>query len=288
MKLIASGSNGDDYHWTETLMQHIGRGRVWGISMHYYTLAGTWQHKGSATQFGEDEYFKALSAGLRMEDIVNRHSAIMDRYDPRKRIALVVDEWGIWTDAEPGTNPAFLYQQNSLRDALIAASTLNIFNNHADRIRMANLAQTVNVLQALVLTDKDRMLLTPTYYVFDLYKVHQDAHSLALQLMSPDYSYGGGKIPAVNASASKDSSGAVHITLVNLDPVRRITVRARLEASSFRSVEGQVLTSGHFNDYNTFDQPGKIKPVAFHGAKKEGDGLAVDMPPMSVVALELR
>jgi alpha-N-arabinofuranosidase len=288
LKLIASGANGDDFNWTETLMQHIARGRVWGISMHYYTLAGSWQHKGSATQFGEDDYFKAMSAGLRMEDIVNRHSAIMDKYDPRKRIALVVDEWGIWTDAEPGTNPAFLYQQNSLRDALIAASTLNIFNNHADRIKMANLAQTVNVLQALVLTDKDRMLLTPTYYVFDLYKVHQDAHSLAIQLMGPDYGFGGGKIPAVNASASKDSSGAVHISLVNLDPTKKVVVKVRLGMGGLRTVEGQVLTSGRFNDYNTFDQPDKVKPVAFHGAKKEGDELAVDMPPMSVVVLEVR
>jgi alpha-N-arabinofuranosidase len=153
---------------------------------------------------------------------------------------------------------------------------------------MANLAQTVNVLQALVLTDKDRMLLTPTYYVFDLYKVHQDAHSLAIQVMCPDYSYAGGKIPAINVSASKDSSGVVHISLVNLDPVKRITVRARLGSSAFRTVEGQVLTSGHFSDYNTFEQPDKVKPVAFHGAKKEGDDLAVDMPPMSVVVLELK
>ena len=288
LKLIASGANGDDYNWTETLMQRIGRGRLWGISMHYYTLAGSWQHKGSATQFGEDEYFKAMAAGLKMEDIVDRHSAIMDKYDPRKRVSLVVDEWGIWTDAEPGTNPAFLYQQNSLRDALIAASTLNIFNNHADRIRMANLAQTVNVLQALVLTDKDRMLLTPTYYVFDLYKVHQDARSLVIQLKGPEYSHGGGTIPAVNASASRDSSGVIHISLVNLDPSKKITVRTRLASGAFRTVEGQVLTSARFNDYNTFDQPEKIKPVAFHGAKKEGDELVVDMPPMSVVTLELK
>src|ERR1700761_1490432 len=210
LKLIASGANSDDYNWTESLMKHIDRGRTWGISMHYYTIAtGEWRHKGSATAFGEDEYFKALKASLRMEEIVHGHSAIMDKYDPHKRISLVVDEWGIWTDAEPGTNPSFLYQQNSMRDALIAATTLNIFNNHADRIKMANLAQTVNVLQALILTDKDKLLLTPTYHVFDLYKVHQDARLLAIRVSSPDYSYGGEKIPAVNVSASRDSAGAV-------------------------------------------------------------------------------
>ncbi len=288
LKLIASGANGDDYNWTEVVMKNIDRGRTWGISMHYYTIAGSWQHKGSATSFGEDDYFKALSACLRMDDIVHQHSVIMDKYDPRKHISLVVDEWGIWTDAEPGTNPAFLYQQNSMRDALIAATTLNIFHNHADRVRMANLAQTVNVLQAMILTDKDKMLLTPTYHVFDLYTVFQNAHSLAIQLQSPDYSYGGGKIPAVNASAARDSNGVVHVSLVNLDPAKRVAVRANLGSVPFKTVSGRMLTSAKFNDYNSFEQPDRVKPVAFNGAKKEGNDLVVDLPPMSVVVLDLK
>ena len=200
----------------------------------------------------------------------------------------MVDEWGIWTDAEPGTNPAFLYQQNSLRDALIAASTLNIFNNHCDRVKMAALAQTVNVLQALVLTDKDRMLLTPTYYVFDMYKVHQDAHLLNLQFASPDYVYDNKKIPAVNASASRDSSGAVHISLVNVDASKRITVRANLDGISWKGVQGQILTSGKFTDINSFDQPEKVKTAVFSGARKEGGELVVDLPARSVVVLELK
>jgi alpha-N-arabinofuranosidase len=288
LKLIASGANGDDYNWTESLMKHIDLGRTWGISMHYYTLAGPWRHKGSATTFGEDEYFKALNACLRMDEIVRRHSAIMDSADPRKKMALVVDEWGIWTDAEPGTNAAFLYQQNSMRDALIAATTLNIFNNHADRIRMANLAQTVNVLQALVLTDKDRMLLTPTYHIFDLYKVFQDSRSLAIQLKSPDYSFGNGKIPAVNASAARDSSGVVHVALVNLDPGKKIEVRADMGAIGFKSVTGRVLTSAKFTDVNSFDVPDRVKPAVFSGARKEGADLVVELPAMSVVVLDLK
>jgi alpha-L-arabinofuranosidase len=288
LKLIASGANSDDYNWTEVLMKHIDLGRTWGLSMHYYTLAGPWQHKGSATTFGEDEYFKALDACLRMEEIVRRHSAIMDSYDPRKKMALVVDEWGIWTDAEPGTNPAFLYQQNSLRDALIAASTLNIFNNHADRIKMANLAQTVNVLQALVLTDKDRMLLTPTYYIFELYKVFQDSRSLAVQLKSPDYAYGNGKIPAINVSAARDSDGVVHVALVNLDPVKRLGVRADMGAIGFKSLTGRVLTSAKFADVNSFDVPDRVKPAVFTGARKDGSDLVVELPAMSVVVLDLK
>jgi alpha-N-arabinofuranosidase len=288
LKLIASGANGGDYNWTETLMKNMNLERTWGLSLHYYTLAGTWQHKGSATRFGEDDYFKAIAACLRMETIVSRHSAIMDKYDPRKRVALVVDEWGIWTDAEPGTNSSFLYQQNSLRDALIAATTLNIFNNHSDRVRMAALAQTVNVLQALILTDKDKMLLTPTYHVFDLYKVHQDAHSLAIRIKSPDYAYRGAKIPAVNASASRDSAGVVHISFVNLDPAKKITIHASLPGITYTTIQGQVLTSSKFNDINTFDEPEKIKPADFTAAKKEAGGLTVELPAMSVVVLELK
>ena len=288
LKLIASGPNGDDYHWTEVLMDKLPLSRLWGLSMHYYTVAGEWRHKGSATQFGEDTYFKAMEACLKMDEIVRKHSAIMDKYDPSKKVALVVDEWGIWTDVEPGTNPAFLYQQNSLRDALIAGTTLNIFNNHADRVRMAALAQTVNVLQSLILTDKDKMLLTPTYYVFDLYKVHQDAKSLVIQLASPDYVYGGRRIPAVNASASRDSSGAIHISLVNLDPTNKITVRAGLPGISFTRVSGQVLTSEKFTDINSFDQPGKVKPADFTGARKEGEDVVVEMPAKSIVVLELK
>src|SRR5262249_17383702 len=151
------------------------------------TLAGGWDKKGSATTFGENEYFSALKACLRMDELVTKHSTIMDQYDPEKRVALAVDEWGIWTDVEPGTNPGFLFQQNSLRDALIAATTLNIFNNHSDRVKLANLAQTVNVLQALILTDKEKMLLTPTYHVFDLYQVHHDAALIPLAVNTKDY-----------------------------------------------------------------------------------------------------
>ncbi len=200
----------------------------------------------------------------------------------------MVDEWGIWTDVEPGTNPAFLYQQNSLRDALIAGSTLNIFNNHCDRVKMAALAQTVNVLQSLILTDKDRMLLTPTYYVFDLYKVHQDARRLNLQFQSPDYVYDGKRLPAVNASASRDSNGVVHVSFVNIDAAKKIRVNAELGGISWKTVSGQVLTSAKFTDVNSFDEPGKVKTAVFDGARKEGSALVVELPPMSVVVLELK
>jgi alpha-N-arabinofuranosidase len=223
-----------------------------------------------------------------MEEIVTHNEALMDRYDPDGKIALVVDEWGIWTKVELGTNPDFLYQQNSLRDALIAATTLNIFNNHCRRVKMANLAQTVNVLQSLILTDKDKMLLTPTYHVFDLFKVHQDAQLLKVQFQSPDYIYGPDKIPAVSVSASRDSAGAVHISMVNLDPSKKITMRTVLPGINYTGVSGEVLTSPKFTDINTFDQPAKVKPGTFNGARKENGELVVELPAQSVVVLELK
>jgi len=288
LKKIASGASDLDYKWTETCMQKIPLRMMWGLSLHYYTLAGTWQHKGPGTGFSEQEYFSALQHCLFMDELVTKHSAIMDRYDPDKRVALVVDEWGILTDVEPGTNPSFLYQQNSLRDALIAASTLNIFNNHCDRVRMANLAQTINVLQALVLTDKEKMLLTPTYYVFLLYKVHQDATWLPVQVNTPDYVLADKKIPAVNVSASRDKNGVVHISLVNLDPAKKITVSINLPGINWQGQEGEILTAANFTDINTFDKPNTIVPQKFDGAKKQGSELQAELPAKSVVLITLK
>jgi alpha-N-arabinofuranosidase len=288
LKKIASGPNADDYNWTEVCMKRIPTGDLWGLSLHYYTVTGDWSHKGSATDFGEDEYFTALRKCLFMDTLIRKHSAIMDKYDPAKRVSLCVDEWGIWTDPEPGTNPAFLFQQNSLRDALIAATTLNIFNNHSDRVRMANLAQTVNVIQSLILTKGRQMVLTPTYHVFDLYKVHQDAQWLPIQLISPRYTFQGQSIPAVNASASKDKAGVIHISLVNLDPSRKITVSAAIEGQAGNTTTGLVLTSDKFTDVNTFDRPDKVHPAVFNDFQNNGGQLTVTLPPASVVVLELK
>jgi len=288
LKKIASGANSFDYNWTEVAMKNIGT-RMWGLSLHYYTVpTSNWGKKGSATQFDEKEYLTTMRNCLMMDELVTKHAAIMDKYDPQKKVAMVVDEWGVWTDVEPGTNPGFLFQQNSMRDALIAGTTLNIFNNHADRVRMANLAQTVNVLQSLVLTQKEKMILTPTYHVFDLYQVHQDATLLPIAIQSPDYTIDNVKVPAVNASASRDSSGVVHVSFVNLDPKNKITISTTLQDVDWKTVQGRMVTSPKFTDYNSFDQPGKIKPAVFNGAKKQGGQLVVALPPLSVVVLTLK
>jgi len=289
LKKIVSGASDADYNWTETCMKKIPLWQMWGIGLHYYTIpTGTWAKKGSATSFDETEYFNTMKNALFMDYLVTRHSAIMDKYDPEKKVALIVDEWGIWTDVEPGTNPGFLYQQNSLRDALVAASTLNIFNNHSERVRMANLAQTVNVLQALVLTDKEKMLLTPTYHVFDLFKVHQDAKYLPVNLKSPDYKSGDKKLPAINVSASTDSIGVTHISLVNINPSKKIETVIYLSDITAKTVGGQILTAAELTSINTFDKPGTVHIDKFTGFKKNGNVLNVTLPAKSIVVLELK
>jgi alpha-N-arabinofuranosidase len=287
LKKIAGGANGDDYHWTEVLMKNIPLREMWGLSFHYYTRDDETNDPHSATAFGEKEYFTFIKKALHIEDLINKHGAIMDKYDPKHQVAMVIDEWGIWIDPEPGTNPRWAYQQNSMRDALIAASTLNIFNNHAGRIKMANLAQTVNVIQSLILTKGDQMIKTPTYWVFDLFKVHQDAKLLPINMQSPDYTFGNDKVPAINASASIDQNGVMHITMVNLDPKNNILVTAGLPVSG-KQVAGQVLTSAKFNDVNAFEHPDKAKINDFTGVALQNNELKVTMPPLSVVLLTLK
>jgi len=291
IRKIACGPSGADYNWTEVLMAGITRGgrNYWGVDFHYYTRPpGRGTPTGSATNFTEATYFATMRNALRMEELVRGHSAIMDKYDPQKRVSLVVGEWGIWTNVEPGTNPGFLYQQNSLRDALIAGSTLNIFNNHCDRIQMAQLAQTVNVLQAVILTEKEKMILTPTYHVFDLYKVHQDAKMLPVKFASPNYVLDKESLPALNVSASQDSLGVVHISLVNIDPKNSIPISLSFNQVKWSNVTGQILTSANITDHNTFEKPETVVIKKFDGAKKQGNALNVNMPAKSVVVLELK
>lgn len=285
---IACGANGGDFNWTEVLMQQVGT-RMNGLSLHYYTIAtGNWGRKGSATKFDEDLWHSTLRRTLEMDDLIAKHSAIMDKHDARKRVGLVVDEWGTWYDVEPGTNPGFLYQQNTLRDALVAALNFHIFHKHADRVVMANIAQTINVLQAMVLTDKEKMLRTPTYWVFEMFKVHQGATNLSFELQTPDYEFGSNKMPTISASATRAASGAVHLSMANAHPTYRANLTCKLAGVAAASVSGRILTAAAMNAHNTFAEPDAVKPVAFAGAKLEGESLRVELPPKSVVVLELK
>jgi alpha-L-arabinofuranosidase len=284
---VASGANSSDYHWTEVLMRDISHNMLEGIGLHHYSVID-WKNKSSATDFTEQQYFATLKSALFMDELIKKHSAIMDKYDPQKKVALVVDEWGGWYDVEPGTNPGFLYQQNTMRDAMIAGATLNIFNNHADRVRMANLAQTINVLQAVILTNKEKIVLTPTYHVMEMYNVHQNATLLPIDLTTEDYSLGNEKLPAISASASKDSVGLVHISITNINADKAESISINIEGENFKKVSGRILTSPKPQDHNTFDDPEKVKPQIFTRASLKDNVINLTIPPFSVVVLELK
>jgi len=283
---IACGASDYDYNWTETVMKNVGR-RMDAISLHYYTVLN-WSNKGSATEFDESRFFETIAKARGIEEVLNRHITIMDRYDPNNRIGLIVDEWGTWHDVEPGTNPGFLYQQNTLRDAFVAGITLNIFNAHCDRVKMANLAQTINVLQALILTDDDQMLLTPTYHVFDMYKAHQDATLLPSDLTSEEYESGENSIPALNVSTSKSADGSINLSIVNVHPTKAMPLDCEIRGDEVSSVSGRMLTAEALNDYNTFDEPEKVVPGTFDDAQIENGMLTVEIPAKSIVVLKLQ
>jgi alpha-N-arabinofuranosidase len=283
---IACGPNAADYHWTAVLMREAGR-YMDGLSLHYYTVPGTWAAKGSATDFDEQAWFVTLQKALFMEELIARHSAVMDRFDPDRRVGLIVDEWGAWYDVEPGTPSGFLYQQNTLRDALVAGLTLNSLNRHCQRVHMANLAQTVNVLQAVLLADANSLVLTPTYHVFEMYKIHQDATLLPLELRCDDYACGKQTMPSLNASASRDGQGHVHLTLCHVNPNQDVEVLCNVSGMTVAAARGRVLTAEHMTTYNTVDAPDRVRPIQLLVATVAGNQFTITVPAMSVIVLEL-
>jgi alpha-N-arabinofuranosidase len=282
---VASGANVDDYRWTEVMLSQAAS-HMDAYSLHHYTIPGTWENKGPSTGFGEDQWASTLKHALYMDELVTKHSAIMDRYDPEKRIGLYVDEWGTWYDPEPGRNPAFLYQQNTLRDAVVAALTLNVFHRHADRVRMAMIAQTVNVLQAMILTDGEKMILTPTYHVFEMHIPFQGAAFLPAELETPEYRQGEWSVPAVDVSAARGTDGRIYLALVNVDPNRPARLLAEIAGAEADTATGRILTGPEMDTRNTFDAPHTLEPTAFEGSR-DGDTLVFELPPKSVAVVAL-
>ena len=283
---IASGASDYDYNWTEVLMKNVGT-RMNGLSLHYYTVMD-WNKKGSATQFNDDDYYATLGKCLEIEDVIKRHISIMDRYDAAKHVGLMVDEWGTWWDQEPGTIPGHLFQQNTMRDAMVAALTLNVFHKYTDRIRMANIAQIANVLQSMILTREDKMVLTPTYYIFKMYKVHQDATYVPLDIACQRRVVREDRIvPTLSATASRDAEGILHLSLANIDLNEPCEIEVSLDGIKAKSVTGEILTSSRIDDYNTFDEPNKIATKAFDKARISKGKLMVNIPAKSIVTLTL-
>jgi len=286
LRKIAGGASSSDFNWTEVMMQEIPHHMMWGLSLHHYMT--NWRDKGSATEFDEDEYFRTMEYAINFGKMLDGHIRVMDQYDPRGRVALVVDEWGTWWDVEPGTNPGFLYQQNTMRDAFVAAVSLNHFNERCRRIKMANIAQTVNVLQAMILTEEEKMILTPTYHVFEMYKVHHDAILLPLNFESPlNYTFGDQSIPAVSISASKDADGKVHVSLVNVHPGEEAEISVELRGMDAEQVSGGILTGDELNAHNTFEAPDQVRPETMKGIKLSKGILELILPARSIVVLEV-
>jgi alpha-L-arabinofuranosidase len=286
LQRVAAGPGGTELQWLDVVADRVKQG-VQGISMHYYTLGNTWQDKLPATGFPERDWYAVLRDALKIDQLLIDAEKIMDRHDPSGRVGLYVDEWGTWYSAQPGTNPAFLNQQNTIRDAIVAGATFNIFHRHARRVKMANIAQLVNVLQAPILTEGDKMVLTPTYHVFDMYQVHHDAAFLPVDIKTDSSTLGSESLPAVSASASRDAQGRVHLSLVNLDPKSAASVDARIDGQKFTSVSGRILTAPAMDTHNTFDAPNRVQPAAFTGATLQDSSLKAQLPPRSVVVLTL-
>ncbi|MHA6721001.1 alpha-N-arabinofuranosidase [Sphingomonas sp. RS6] len=289
MQRIAVGPNDNDTAYTEAVMK-AWKGHDWawnieGLSLHSYTTAG-WPPSYPSVGFDETGYAKLVKATLAMDDIIAKHSAIMDRYDPDKKIPLVIDEWGVWLAPLPGSNPGFLSQQNSLRDGIIAALNVNIFARHADRVRMTNIAQMVNVLQAMILTDGPKMVLTPTYHVFKMYLPFQDATLVPVQFDAGTYQHGDETLPRVDAVAARGADGKLWLAMTNVDPNRPARIEARFAGLKIKSASGEVLTGAKVDSVNSFDAPETVVPRPFAG-KASNSGVSFELPAKSVAVVQL-
>lgn len=285
---VACGPNSVDYNWMEVMMRLVG-GRMKGLGQHYYVRGtGNWTRKGSATNFDETEWFALMKNSYDIHELIRKNVAIMDKYDPRKRVELYVDEWGTWWDGEPGSNPGFLYQQNTMRDAVSAAVFLNAFNDNCDRVKMANIAQINNVLQAMILTKGKDMLLTPTYHTFEMFKDHQGAKYLPSDLTCNPYKHNGQTLPSLSVSASNDKTGQITITLTNLDPEMPAELACELPGFNAKKVTGRVLTTEKMNAHNTFENPDTVKPAVLEGLEIKANKILATIPAKSVVVLTVK
>jgi alpha-L-arabinofuranosidase len=292
MLKIAVGPGGGEPRWTEwteaimkAYQHHQWSWDINGLSMHNYTVV-KWPPSYASVGFGETEYTQILKSTLDMEGLITKHSAIMDTYDPQKKVALVVDEWGAWYAPSPGSNPGFLVQQNSLRDAVLAALNLNIFARHADRVRMANIAQMINVLQAMILTDKEKMVLTPTYHVFKMYVPFQDATFLPVTFDAGTYTHGDVTLPRIDTIAAKDSAGRLWLAVTNIDPNQPAELEVSVPGVAVKSAAGETLTAPRVDSVNTFDAPNTVVPKLV-SAKVEGGKLALKLEPKSVTVISI-
>ena len=291
---ICCGAGGEDYEWTKVVMETCFKGApehfhgfMDGLALHHYTILGDWTNKGDATTFSEEDWYLTLQKTLKMEELVTRHGNIMDLYDPNKTVGLIVDEWGNWFDVEKGTNPGFLYQQNTMRDALVAGINLNIFNKHCERVKMANIAQMINVLQSVILTEGEKMVLTPTYYAFYLYQNHQDATLVDSYLQTNQIGTEKYQVPNLHESVSISKDGHLNITINNLSVTENYEVQMILTDWKAEDIKGTILT-GKMNAYNTFEEPENVKLYDFKDYTITEQGIKLIIPACSVLHLGVK
>lgn len=289
---VACGADGADYEWTETLMRVAGK-YMNGLSLHYYTMPGyydteeyPWEKKGPAVDFDQDNYYRTLRRALFIDELIHRHKYIMDKYDPKSQVKIIMDEWGAWHQPEVGTNPSFLLQQNTMRDAIVAAVSLNIFNSHSDRVSMANLAQMVNVIQSVILTEGDEMILTPTYHVFDLFKSHQDSTLIESYVQQDLTGTSEAKVPLLHTSASESEDGKINVTLVNLSADEPQQVNCLLNGKEF-STAGIRYICGDINSHNQFGKSPQVEIKTMPDIQVENNGFTIELPSCSVVEITL-
>ncbi len=291
---IACGPSDANAFWTkgvlETCFAKPGGDQFHGfmdlLSVHYYVHPGGWEHKGSATEFDKAMWFQTMKKTLYTEDLLKLHGDILDTYDPKKQIGISFDEWGGWYDCEPGTNPGFLYQQNTMRDALIAGTTLNIFNRHCDRVRLACLAQMVNVIQSVLLTEGEKMIKTPTYHVFHMYQYHQDADLVAADLFeNEEVGTEENPVPALNASVSV-KNGIYTITAANMDPDHSYPLELRFTDFQPKHASGSVVTE-EMHAKNTFEEPDCVTEKALEDLTLTPHGVKTTIPACAVLMIRL-
>jgi alpha-N-arabinofuranosidase len=282
--IVASGGHGESTRWAEVLTTQVEQD-LDAISHHYYTLpTGNWEKKGNSLGFTELEWITTLQRTLRVDQFIADNVKVLDKNDPKGKVAFYVDEWGTWYDPEPGREPGFLYQQNSLRDALVAALNFHVFHAHARRVQMANIAQMVNVLQAMILTDGPRMALTPTYHAFQMYVPFQGATTLPVEMKAPAYALDSVSVPAISVSAARDTAGKLQLGLVNLDARREAEVTVDVAGVQAKGATGKVLTARAMDAHNTFDAPDSVRPAPIK-ARRVGGKLVLRLPPKSVAVV---
>jgi alpha-N-arabinofuranosidase len=291
MLKIAVGPGTPDTEWTEAVMKawkkHTWAWDINGVSLHWYTVPNGWPPSTNSEKFGLDDYAKTLKSTLFMDEFLRKQEAVMDKYDPEKKVTISVDEWGAWHAPLAGSNPAFLVQQNSIRDAILASLNLNIFARHADRVRMANIAQMINVLQAMILTDKEKMILTPTYYVFKMYVPFQDATFVPVAFNAGAYTQGSVNLPRVDAIAAKTADGKLLLEVTNLDAENPIDIDADLAGITTKAASAENLTGAAVDSNNTFDSPNAVAPKSA-AVKIQNGKLSLTLAPRSVTVISIK